>query len=299
MLPGRPSLEQNVETTYAIGLNDIITRMFTHDGVEDLVRLLQDLYRTKGVIAINNATKSKANLKANQTDISASDVVLRFKDLWDAQESSVMSKIKELLAYHGLEQALYDLEAQFDQIGLVPEKQLGSFAHLYLRDGGTGSRLCGTPNTRTKFLARHFLEVLEYGKESGHSKKERDEKARMVKAQRMTAKAVKLVADLFGISSLFLIWRSVWLSAIDQMSDKTIKPLLQELAKKEPELHELGLWQELGVCQKQGQDRQDAEDCHSRPRVEHQAKPNSCWLSHYIHPSRGRAASNFVEPRLN
>ncbi|KAH0122679.1 hypothetical protein KCU67_g17941, partial [Aureobasidium melanogenum] len=113
-------LEPYVNSSWAIGLNDVITRMFTYDGVDDLVRLLQDLYRTKDAIAINNATKSKASLKANDTDAPACDVVLRFKELWDAQESTGMSKIRELLAYHDLGQALHDLESQLDQINLVP-----------------------------------------------------------------------------------------------------------------------------------------------------------------------------------
>ncbi|KAH0154058.1 hypothetical protein KCU67_g9212, partial [Aureobasidium melanogenum] len=133
---------------------------------------------------------------------------------WDAQESTGMSKIRELLAYHDLGQALHDLESQLDQINLVPESRLGPFARLYLRNR-QGKRLRETPNTRTKFLARHFLEVLGYGKDSGHTKSEVDEKTRMVKAQRMTAKAVKLLADVFGSGSLLLMWRSVWLSALD------------------------------------------------------------------------------------
>ncbi|KAH0262300.1 hypothetical protein KCU91_g13492, partial [Aureobasidium melanogenum] len=62
-------------------LDDVITRMFAYDGIDDLVRLPQDLYRTKDAIAVNNATKSKASLGANDTDTPACDVALRFKDL--------------------------------------------------------------------------------------------------------------------------------------------------------------------------------------------------------------------------
>ncbi|KAG9958619.1 hypothetical protein KCU61_g8184, partial [Aureobasidium melanogenum] len=72
--------------------------MFAYDGIDDLVRLLQDLYRTKDAIAVNNATKSKASLGANDTDDPACDVALRFKDLQDAQETTGKSKIGELLA---------------------------------------------------------------------------------------------------------------------------------------------------------------------------------------------------------
>ncbi|KAH0364682.1 hypothetical protein KCU65_g6610, partial [Aureobasidium melanogenum] len=138
-------------------------------------------------------------------------------------------------------QALHDLESQLDQIDLVPESHLGPFARLYLRSRGNQKRLRETPNTRTKFLARRFLEVLGYGKDIGHTKSEVDEKTRMVKAQRMTAKAVKLLADVLGSGSLLLMRRSVWLSALDQMSEKTIKPLLEELAENEPGLREVGL----------------------------------------------------------
>ncbi|KAG9648840.1 hypothetical protein KCU64_g9653, partial [Aureobasidium melanogenum] len=161
--------------------------MFAYDGIDDLVRLLQDLYRTKDAIAVNNATKSKASLGANDTDAPACDVALRFKDLQDAQETT----------------GAHDLESQLDQ------KQLGAFARLYLRNRGKEKRLRKTIDTRTKFLARHFLEVLGFGKDGGHTKNRFAGKTRMVKAQRMTAKAVNLLADVFGSGSLLLMWRSV------------------------------------------------------------------------------------------
>ncbi|KAH0344447.1 hypothetical protein KCU83_g8338, partial [Aureobasidium melanogenum] len=156
--------------------------MFAYDGIDDLVRLLQDLYRTKDAIAVNNATKSKASLGANDTDAPACDVALRFKDLQDAQETT---------------------ESQLDQ------KQLGAFARLYLRNRGKEKCLRKTIDTRTKFLARHFLKVLGFGKDGGHTKNRFAGKTRMVKAQRMTAKAVNLLADVFGSGSLLFMWRSV------------------------------------------------------------------------------------------
>ncbi|KAG9623889.1 hypothetical protein KCU95_g18391, partial [Aureobasidium melanogenum] len=52
-------LEPHVNTSWAIGLNDVITRMFTYDGIDDLARLLQDLHRTKDAIAVDNANQGQ------------------------------------------------------------------------------------------------------------------------------------------------------------------------------------------------------------------------------------------------
>ncbi|KAG9591808.1 hypothetical protein KCU77_g11670, partial [Aureobasidium melanogenum] len=166
---------------WAAGFTNVLTRTFTHESVNDIVKFLDELYRTKNSVAINNGSKSVQALENS-------------KDQARQVKQSLM-KLKKFL--------LTNLAVLLDQ------KQLGAFARLYLRNRGKEKCLRKTIDTRTKFLARHFLEVLGFGKDGGHTKNRFAGKTRMVKAQRMTAKAVNLLADVFGSGSLLLMWRSV------------------------------------------------------------------------------------------
>lgn len=87
-----------------------------------------------------------------------------------------------------------------------------------------------------KFLARHIQEALDFGKQSNHLKEEVTEKTRVIKAQRMTAKGVKVFIDVFGEGALLLMRKSAWQFALDQVSDKMIRPLLEKLAANKAEL---------------------------------------------------------------
>ncbi|THV99443.1 hypothetical protein D6D25_08916 [Aureobasidium pullulans] len=115
----------------------------------------------------------------------------------------------------GAGKTLYALEEELDDIGNKPEIQLGDFARLYLEDLRSKPPSRETPDARVKSLARHILDILGFGKQSNHSKEEVTEKTRVIKAQRMTAKGVKAFVDV---------------------SDKTIRPLLEKLAANKAEL---------------------------------------------------------------
>lgn len=44
-------------TTWAGGLTGVVTHTFSHESVNYLVKLLEDIYRNKDIIAINNGSK--------------------------------------------------------------------------------------------------------------------------------------------------------------------------------------------------------------------------------------------------
>ncbi|KAG9516382.1 hypothetical protein KCU93_g9179, partial [Aureobasidium melanogenum] len=189
------------------------------------------------MIAINNGSNTVEDLKSSYDQ--AQEVALKYKALWSATESAALSQYSELFAYHELGIVLCRLEAELDQIDHVPVNQLGGFARKYLESRRQGSRLRDTDITRANFVPQHLLEVLGYGKESGRSDAEVKEKKRLLKSQRMTAKNIKAFVDYFGEGCLLLMSKSPWPSALPQVSDTTVKPLLEKLAAEEPELREI------------------------------------------------------------
>lgn len=186
-------------------------------------------------------------------------MALRYKALRSATESAALSQCGELFAYHELGLALCRLEAELDHIGQVPVKELGDFARKYAENRGQGPRLRDTEKTRAMFVPQHLLEVLAYGKGSGHFEAEIKEKKRLLKSQRMTAKNMKAFVDCFGEGCLLLMFKSPWLSALDQVSDKTVRPLLEKLVAEEPEPREIA--QLAGVVVKYVKDRHRLLTC--------------------------------------
>jgi len=216
-------------------MTGILEHMFSYESIDDLVRLANELYRTKDTIAVNRATKTQADIRKIKSPVRV--VAQRFKALWSAIESSTMSQCREIFAYYDLGLALHELETQLDQVDEVPHDQLEGLAREYLDTRGGRSR--DTAVTRMTFLARHLLDVLGYGASSGYSEEDIKEKTRLLKAQKMTAKNMCLFVSVFGEGSLLLMRKSVWQSTLDQVSDKTIKPLLEKLVEREPELRKV------------------------------------------------------------
>ena len=152
-------------------------------------------------------------------------------------ESVTMARYKELFAYLDLALSPLALETQLDQIGKVPDDELGDVARRYL--GSRQKRSRDTLVTRATFVARHLLDVLGYNTATGHSEVEVKEKTRLLKAQKMTAKTIAAFVGVFGEGALLLMRKSVWQSTLDQVSDKTIKPLLEDLVRREPKPRKL------------------------------------------------------------
>ncbi|CAD0032231.1 unnamed protein product [Aureobasidium pullulans] len=212
------------DTKWVAGVSNVLTHMFTHKCVDDVVKLANQLYETRDIVALNNATKTKTQLRHSKDE--AQSVAVQYKALWEAMERSALSKCMILLAYRNLGQALWDLERQLDQIDdNSGQQQLGDFARLYLENRSQGTRLRDTPETRSTFLAQHYLEVLGYGKSSKLTADEIKSKTRLVKAQRMTANNVKSLVDAFGEGSLILLCGSTWASALDQVTEMAEKVL--------------------------------------------------------------------------
>ncbi|KAK6002883.1 hypothetical protein QM012_001633 [Aureobasidium pullulans] len=231
------AIRPHEETTLAAGLTSLIIHCFTHESVNEVVNLLEDIHHNKDTIAINNESKTVQELRSSNDQ--AQEVALKYKALWSATESAALSQCGELFAYHDLGVALSRLEAELDQIGRLPANELGDFARKYLEDRRQGSRLRDTEMTRARFVPRHLLEVLGYGKESQYSDAEMKEKKRMLKSQRMTAKNMKAFVDCFGEGCLLLMYKCPWSSALPQVSGTKLKPLLDQLVAEEPELREM------------------------------------------------------------
>ncbi|THX58606.1 hypothetical protein D6D06_02798 [Aureobasidium pullulans] len=206
-----PMFWQRMATTYkeskwVAGVSNVLTHMITHNGVDDVVKLANKLYETRDIVALNNATKTKTQLRHSKNQ--AQSVTIQYKALWGVMESSALSKCMILLAYRNLGQALWDLEEQLDQIDNDSEQQqLGDFARLYLENRSQGARLRDTPETRSTFLAHYYLKVLGYEKSSKLPADEIKSKTRLVKAQRMTANNVKALIGAFDEGSLILLLR--------------------------------------------------------------------------------------------
>ncbi|THV92694.1 hypothetical protein D6D25_09473, partial [Aureobasidium pullulans] len=154
-----PMIWQRMTTTYkeskwSAGVSNVLAHMFTHNGDDDVVKLANKLYETRDIVALNNATKTKAQLRYSKGE--AQSVAVQYKALWEAMESSALSKCMILLANRNLGQALWDFERQLDQIDDDSgQQQLGDFARLYLENRSQGTRLHDTPETRSTFLAQY------------------------------------------------------------------------------------------------------------------------------------------------
>ncbi|KAG9597710.1 hypothetical protein KCU77_g4177, partial [Aureobasidium melanogenum] len=196
--------------------------------------MLNDLHRIKEIIAINNATKTQQSLRYVKDQ--AGEVAVRSKGLWTTAESAALSQSRELFAYHDLGVAIFELEAELDQIDQVPLDQRGDLARKYLarRDRGTLRR--ETDETRAKFLTRRLLKVMGCSKTYGYTKAEIKEKKQFMEAQMKTADNLKAFVDVFGKGCLLLMGKTIRPSVLDQMSHKIVKPLLEKLAAEEPEL---------------------------------------------------------------
>jgi hypothetical protein len=100
-------------------MTKVLTHMFTGACVDNMVNITNDLYDNRDVIALNNATKTKAQLNATEDELVRS-VVVRYKTLWDTIENCALSDCKVLLAYYELGMALGNLELQLDRIDNTP-----------------------------------------------------------------------------------------------------------------------------------------------------------------------------------
>jgi len=139
------------ESKWVAGVSNVLTHMITHNGVDDVVKLANKLYETRDIVALNNATKTKTQLRYSKDE--AQSVAVQYKALWEAMESSALSKCMILLANRNLGQALRDLERQLDQIDDDSgQQQLGDFARLYLENRSQGTRLRDTPETLHSLL---------------------------------------------------------------------------------------------------------------------------------------------------
>ncbi|CAC9895815.1 unnamed protein product [Aureobasidium pullulans] len=151
-----PMFWQRMATTYkeskwVAGVSKVLTHMITHNGVDDVVKLTNKLYETRDIVALNNATKTKTQLRYSKDE--AQSVAVQYKALWEAMESSALPKCMTLLANRNLGQALRDLERQLDQIDDDSgQQQLGDFARLYLENRSQGTRLRDTPETLHSLL---------------------------------------------------------------------------------------------------------------------------------------------------
>ncbi|TIA24816.1 hypothetical protein D6C81_02337 [Aureobasidium pullulans] len=210
-------IESHAITKWASGITNVLTDMFSHQSVDDIVRLTADIYQAKESITLHNSTITHTQVLSIKDG--ARGVALGYRALWSASEVATMSKSRELCAYSTLGKTLCALEEELDDIGNKPEIQLGDF----------------TPDARVEFLARHILDILGFGKQSNHSKEEVTEKTRVIKAQRMTAKGVKVFVDVFGEGALLLMRKSPGSLHLIR-SDKTIRPLLEKLAANKAEL---------------------------------------------------------------
>ncbi|THY27095.1 hypothetical protein D6D00_05140, partial [Aureobasidium pullulans] len=175
------------------------------DSVDDIVRLTADIYQAKESITLHNSIITHTQVLSIKDG--ARGVALGYKALWSALEGKTLCALEE----------------ELDDIGNKPEIQLGDFARLYLEDLHSKPRSRETPDARVKFLARHILDILGCGKQSNHSKEEVTEKTRVF-------------VDVFGEGALLLMRKSPWQFALDQVSDKTIRLLLEKLAANKAEL---------------------------------------------------------------
>ncbi|THZ76419.1 hypothetical protein D6C85_02285 [Aureobasidium pullulans] len=157
-------IESHAITKWASGITNVLTDMFSHQSVDDIVRLTADIYQAKESITLHNSTITHTQVLSIKDG--ARGVALGYKALWSALEGKTLCALEE----------------ELDDIGNKPEIQLGDFARLYLEDLHSKSRSRETPDARVKFLARHILDILGCGKQSNHSKEEVTEKTRVIKA---------------------------------------------------------------------------------------------------------------------
>ncbi|THW64600.1 hypothetical protein D6D20_02810 [Aureobasidium pullulans] len=125
-------IESHATTKWASGITNVLAYMFSHQSVDDIVRLTADIYQAKESITLHNSTITHTQVLSIKDG--AKGVALGYKALWSALEVATMSKSRELFAYSTLGKTLCALEEQLDDIGSKAEIQLGEFAHLYLED---------------------------------------------------------------------------------------------------------------------------------------------------------------------
>lgn len=59
-------IQPHANSGWATSVTNILEHMFSHESVDDIVRLADDLYRNKDTIAINKATKTSRDLARNR-----------------------------------------------------------------------------------------------------------------------------------------------------------------------------------------------------------------------------------------
>ncbi|KAG9958620.1 hypothetical protein KCU61_g8185, partial [Aureobasidium melanogenum] len=87
---------------WAAGFTNVLTRTFTHESVNDIVKFLDELYRTKNSVAINNGSKSVQALKNSKDQAKDKRMIATMpKILMRAQEVEIVKRgrlsTKELL----------------------------------------------------------------------------------------------------------------------------------------------------------------------------------------------------------
>ncbi|KAH0166565.1 hypothetical protein KCU67_g4240, partial [Aureobasidium melanogenum] len=227
-------IQPHISSSWAEGLTGVVHQSFSYESVNDLVKLLDDLYHSKQTIALNNGTKTQQSLRLVEDQ--AREVAVGFKVLWGVTESAALSQSRELFAYHDLGLAILKLEAELDQMDRVPSDQLGDLTRKYLASHSQETHRRETDDSGARFLTGHLLEIMGYRKVYGYTNAEIKEKKRFMKAQVMMAKNIKAFVDVFGEGCLLLMWKSMWSSVLDQMPHKIVKRLLEKLAAEEPEL---------------------------------------------------------------
>ncbi|THX24792.1 hypothetical protein D6D12_07415 [Aureobasidium pullulans] len=220
-------------TKWASGITNVLTYMFSHQSVDDIVRLTADIYQAKESITLHNSTITHTQVLSIKDG--ARGVALGYKALWSALEVATMSKSRELFAYSTLGKTLCALEEELDDIGNKPEIQLGDFARLYLEDrrskplprdtrcksGVPGSSHSGGPG---------FRQAKQSLKGGGH----REDQS--YQGPKNDCKRREGLCRCVREGALLLMRKSPWQFALDQVSDKTIRLLLEKLAANKAEL---------------------------------------------------------------
>ncbi|THY91086.1 hypothetical protein D6C92_06446 [Aureobasidium pullulans] len=137
-------IESHATTKWASGITNVLTYMFSHQSVDEIVRLTADIYQAKESITLHNSTITHTQVLSIEDG--ARGVALGYKALWSALEVATMSKSRELFAYSTSGKTLCALEGELDDIGNKPKIQLGDFTRLYLEDRRSKPRSRETPD---------------------------------------------------------------------------------------------------------------------------------------------------------
>lgn len=183
--------------TWLIDTTALLEQITSTVCLAKIVSLANELYESKIVFQLYRTTKTEDQLRASN-DV-ATDVALKFKELWAKHQSDVVKEWAELYRYLELGRALTRLMAEVADTNT----QIGK---AFLKTRPRGSRRKSTEIAMNTFMIAHLMIIMGFTGD----KHTLEQARRKLKRQRMTAMNTLLFVEAFGEGVLLQLLGTRW-----------------------------------------------------------------------------------------